>query len=424
MRKHKHPLLQTGFLGFLGTQFLGAFNDNVFKMLVICAAAATLSAEAKKDYIPLASAFFILPYLLFSAFAGYLADRYSKRSVMIATKFAEIAIMCAGALLFWRLAVYPLLAVLFLMGAQSAFFSPAKYGFLPETLSEKHLPSGNGATQLFTFLAIILGGWAGSAMADSCGGNYLIPALVTIAIAVVGTISSFAITRTRLGSRKVKPSFDPLTPHWKTFLELRKDPVLLYCFLGNTFFWFLGALFQSNIPFIVQDELKQSDTMIGYLQAAVALGIGIGSALAGYASKGKIAYRFIIPSGILLSLAAFAFGLAAHSTFLVIILTALLGIAGGFFQIPLTTAIQHRSPQDKRGRYLAAGNALDSISMLLSAAVHWIFLKPLNLSPANVIVALGAIIAIVIAAMWKWMPKEIDTRQKLKLISIPRNTRK
>ncbi len=418
MQTHKYPLLKTGFLGFLGTQFLGAFNDNVFKMLVVCAAAATLPAEAKKDYIPLASALFILPYLLFSAFAGYLADRYSKRTVMIVTKFAEIAIMCAGALLFWRLAVYPLLLVLFLMGAQSAFFSPAKYGFLPETLPEKHLSSGNGATQLFTFLAIILGGWAGSAMADKCGGNYLKPALVTIAIAIAGTLSSFAITRTKPGTRKAKPSFDPLTPHWKTFLELKKDPVLLYCLLGNTYFWFLGALFQSNIPFIVQDELKQSDTMIGYLQAAVALGIGIGSALAGYASKGRIAYRFIIPSGIILSVASIAFGFAAHSTCLVFVLTALLGIAGGFFQIPLTTAIQHRSPQDKRGRYLAAGNALDSISMLLSAAVHWIFLKPLSLSPANVIVALGVITAIVIAAMWKLMPKEIDRR--LKLISLPK----
>ena len=130
----KSPLANTGFAGFIGTQFLGAFNDNIFKMLVICAAAAVLTPEAKRDYIPLASALFILPYLLFSAFAGYLADRFSKRSVMIATKAAEIIIMATGLILFHFNAIYTLLAVLFCMGAQSAFFSPAKYGFLPETL--------------------------------------------------------------------------------------------------------------------------------------------------------------------------------------------------------------------------------------------------------------------------------------------------
>ena len=185
--------------------------------------------------------------------------------------------------------------------------------------------------------------------------------------------------------------------------------MLLYCFLATHSFAFLGALFH-QYP-LLSRRIKAGDTMIGYLQAAVALGIGIGSALRDSVKRqDRLSLYHYLQN--LLSPAAFAFG-PRRLRVLVIILTALLGIAGGFFQIPLTTAIQHRSPQDKRGRYLAAGNALDSISMLLSAAVHWIFLKPLNLSPANVIVALGAIIAIVIAACGNGCTKK-STRPKTK----------
>ncbi|MBP5671234.1 MAG: MFS transporter [Victivallales bacterium] len=403
----KSPLASVGFAGFIGTQFLGAFNDNVFKMLVICAATAVLSPEAKRDYIPLASALFILPYLLFSAFAGYLADRFSKRSVMIATKAAEIIIMLTGGILFKFNAIYALLAVLFCMGAQSAFFSPAKYGFLPETLPPEKLSSGNGATQLFTFLAIILGGWAGSQLSDTYKASFQTAALYPIAVAIAGFIISFLITRTRPGSPHAKPTFDPISPHWRAFAEMRHNKALLFCILGNTYFWFLGALFQANIPFIVQDDLKQGDQMIGYLQGAVALGIGIGSAAAGFLSKGKIAFHFVLPGGLLLAICAIAFGLTSSHVLPVLVITALLGVTGGFYQLPLNTGIQQYSPEDKRGAYLAAGNAIDCISMLLASALHWLLLKPLHLSPGLVIVVLGIITLCVIAALKAFMPDKI-----------------
>lgn len=146
-----------GFIAYLATQFAGAFNDNLFKLLLICFASNLLAGTGHdKIYVPIAGALFILPFLLCSSYAGYLADRFSKKQVMVGTKVAEIVIMLCGLLLFRLQTVNLLLLVLFCMGAQSTFFSPAKYGFLPETLPAAELSRGNGLNQLFTFLAIIL----------------------------------------------------------------------------------------------------------------------------------------------------------------------------------------------------------------------------------------------------------------------------
>ncbi|HOG51896.1 MAG TPA: MFS transporter, partial [Lentisphaeria bacterium] len=209
-----------GFKAFLATQFLGAFNDNVFKLLIICSAMNYLSPEASKSYVPLASGVFILPYLLFSGYAGYLADRFSKRQVMIGTKWLEVVVMLLGWWLFWQGAIYWLLPVLFLMGAQSAFFSPAKYGFLPEVLPEKHLPRGNGATQLFTFLAIIFGGWAGGELSERFKDALQNAAVFCVLVAVLGVVTSYGITKTPPGNRSTRCDIDPLTPHLRTLLEV------------------------------------------------------------------------------------------------------------------------------------------------------------------------------------------------------------
>ncbi len=154
-----------GFWAFIATQFLGAFNDNAFKFLIIGFAMSRLSETASRNYVPMASAMFILPFLVFAGFAGYLSDRFSKKRVMVWTKILEIVIMATGWVFFSQQLEYWLLAVLFVMGAQSTLFSPAKYGFIPETLPERQLSSGNGIVQLFTFLAIIAGGATGPYLA-------------------------------------------------------------------------------------------------------------------------------------------------------------------------------------------------------------------------------------------------------------------
>lgn len=395
-----------GFKSFLATQFLGAFNDNVFKLLIICYALNHLSDSAGKSYIPLASGVFILPYLLFSGYAGYLADRYSKRLVMIGTKWLEVAVMLLGLWLFWLKATYWLLPVLFLMGAQSAFFSPAKYGFLPEVLLESHLPRGNGATQLFTFLAIVLGGWAGGELSQNFQLAPHFAAAVCVAVAVLGVVSSYGITATKAGDRSVRFHFDPITPHLRTLLETRQDQILLLSFLGNTFFWFLGVLFQSNLAMLVKSEMAGTDRLVGFFQGAVALGIGLGSLLCGFSLRGKINSRFVLPAGLTMAALSIALGLSVKSIWLSLAVTGLLGASSGFYQLPLNTILQQRSPNHKRGRYLAAMNALDCVSMLAASAFHWLLLNPCNMQPSNVFVTAGIMTVIVVIALHLAMKKQ------------------
>ena len=391
MAEHRSAdgLLSRGFAFFISTQFLGAFNDNAFKFLIIGFAMSRLTPEGAKDYVPLASSLFILPFLLFSSYAGYLSDRFTKRRVMIWTKVMEVAVMLAGFVFFYYGAIYWLLAVLFLMGAQSTFFSPAKYAYLPETLQEKSLSAANGLLQLFTFLAIIFGGGIGSHLAERYSSCIHYGAIFCVVVAAIGLLTSFGIGQTRPGSPDAACCYDPVRPHWRTLTRLFRDPLLMFSILGCTFFWCAATVIQSNIPIIVRQDIGAGDSAMGYLQAALALGIGVGSALAGALSFGKIAYWFVIPGGCLMGGFLIVCGLFSNNLTTAMVISGLVGTAGGFYQIPLTAAIQQRSPEAIRGASLAACNALDCISMLIGTALHWLLLKPLRLSGGGVLVALG-----------------------------------
>lgn len=403
-------LKSKGFFFFISTQFLGAFNDNAFKFMTIGFAMGMLSEDASRNYLPLASSMFILPFLLFSSYAGFLADRFSKKTVMIWTKVLEVVIMVAGFAMFLEEEPYWLLLVLFTMGAQSTFFSPGKYGYLPETLPDRQLSAGNGYVQLFTFLAIIAGGGIGSHLVERYAGQVHVGAWYCVAVAVVGLLCSFGIGKTKPGNPSTRPSYDPITPHLRTFREIASDRLLLLACLGNTFFWLFGTVVQSNIPIVVKNDLQTSNTVMGYLQAALALGIGVGSALAGCLSKGKIAYHFVIPGGFCVAATALLCGLSSQSLTLSLIASALAGLATGFYQLPLSTTIQKRSPEDKRGSYLAACNALDCISMLVGTGIHWVLLKPLNMSGGGVLVVMSFLVAGFMLVFGKAMKTTLHSR--------------
>ncbi len=408
------PLKSSGFIAYLATQFAGAFNDNLFKLLLICFASNLLAGTGHdKIYVPLAGALFILPFLLCSSYAGYLADRFSKKEVMIGTKVAEIAVMLCGLLLFRLQAVNLLLLVLFCMGAQSTFFSPAKYGFLPETLPSSDLSKGNGLNQLFTFLAIILGSWAGGALSASSGSQPHLAAVWCVVIAIVGTLSSFAITATPPGNPKARFRLDPLTPHWQTFLEMKRDRLLLLSLLGNSYFWFLGALFQLTLVFFAKETLRGDDHLVGYLQASVALGIGFGSVFAGYLSRGKIEYGLILPGGFMTALFALLLGYCGDTRSTAFLFSAGLGFCAGFFQLPLVTSIQKRSPKRCLGRYLGAGNAMDCIAMICASLVQWLLLGVLHFQACTVFACIGFLTLAVLLLMAGKAPTLMQRSQKL-----------
>ncbi len=386
-----------GFWAYLSTLFLGAFNDNVSKILVICYGTAVLGKEsqAANNFLSIASACFILPYLLFSTLSGYLADRYSKRVVMILAKVAEIVIMAVGLWMCYLGAVYGLLLVLFCMGTQSAFFSPAKYGFLPETQPAESLPKANGYTQLWTFLAIIAGGALGGPLSARCGDSPAMGFWFCIAIAVLGTLTSFPITRTAPGQPQLKFTVrDPITPHLKTIREMCADPLLIRGLLGNTYFWFVGTIMQLTLMLLVQNTLKGDDNMVGFLQAAVALGIGVGCVVAGIFSRGTVAYRFVSPAAFALAITAGALAIWGNLVIPAFVLTTVAGFCAGFYTLPLTTALQKRSPEAQRGRCLAAANTLDCISMCLATALLW-GLRTAGCGPRGVIAVIAALTAVV-----------------------------
>lgn len=368
-----------GFSAYVATSFLGAFNDNVSKILVICYATAALgkTSQGASNFLAIASACFILPYLCFSTIAGYLADRFSKRAVMIWSKAAEIAIMLIGLVLAGAGAVYGLLAVLFFMGTQSAFFSPAKYGFLPETQPVERLSRANGCIQLATFVAIIIGGAIGGVLSARSGASIQSGFIFCVIIAVLGTLTSLAITRTIPGQRDLKFRFqDPIRPHIATIREIARDRVFFHALFGKTFFWFLGTLLQLALILLAQNTLHGDDRLVGLLQAAAALGIGAGFAAAGILSRGKIALRFVRPAAFGIIAAGSCLALFGDCMIPAFVFTTLMGFCGGFYALPLDATIQNRAPANRRGQYLAAANALDCISMIAAPVLLWFLRLP------------------------------------------------
>lgn len=385
-----------GFWAFLVTLFLGAFNDNVSKLVIIAFGTSMLPPDSPQAsfFVSLGGMVFILPYLLFSSVAGALADRFSKKSVMVWTKVWEVVVMVLGFLAAYAGNAYLMLVVLFGMGAQSAFFSPAKYGFLPETQPAERLSQANGATQMWTFLAIILGGWGGGALSHAVGKEHLpLGMLACVAVALLGTATSFAITPTPPGRKEApKPSLDPLTPHFKTlFRDARRDnPVLLASILGNSLFWLLGTMAQLNLFLLAKNTLKVNDQVMGRLLAALGVGIGTGCVLAGRLLRREKPFALVPLGGMMLVVSLLGTGILGDRLPWAFCLVVLAGFSSGLYMLPLTTAIQRLSPPAERGRYLAASSASDCVGMIFGSGALGL-LGLLKFTPLGVLRFMGVL---------------------------------
>ncbi len=298
-----------GFWALIVTQFQGAFSDNVVKNLVVFVAlfGATMTLAEKNSYGEFMTGVFSLPFILFSMAGGFLADRFSKRSVMLGVKMFELLIMSLVLLGLWKWNKNLLLAGVFLMGTHSAFFGPSKYGSLPELLPEKKLSWGNGILELGTFMAIILGTVAAAAMSQQFHGRQWLSGVVLIALAVIGFFSCLGITK--LPAANPQKNFNWFFPAeiWRQLRVMRGDRPLWLALAGNTYFGFLGMLLLLNLFFYGSETLHVDEMHIGLLNVALALGIGLGSVAAGFLSGGKIEYG-LVPLG--------AFGLSIFSAWL------------------------------------------------------------------------------------------------------------
>ncbi|MGA2245677.1 MAG: MFS transporter, partial [Verrucomicrobiota bacterium] len=393
-----------GFWALIVTQFQGAFSDNVLKNLVVFVAlfGTSMTMAEKNSYGETMGALFSLPFILFSMAGGFLADRFSKRSVMLGVKIFELFIMTLVFAGLWSWNKYLLLAGVFLMGTHSAIFGPSKYGSLPELLPERRLSWGNGVLELGTFMAIILGTVAAAQMSEAFRGRQWMSGAVLVALALIGFSSCLAITKVPAASPQKR--FNPNFPAeiWRQLRAMRGDRPLWLALAGNTYFNFLGMLLLLNLFFYGSETLQVTEIHIGYLNVALALGIGLGSLAAGYLSGGKIEYG-LVPLG--------AFGLSMCSAWLAwptvtlqesYLLLGLLGFAGGFFIVPVAALLQHHPSRGNKGQVQATANWLAFVGVFLASGAHWLLAQELSLTPrgifliGGILTLLGAIYVLVL----------------------------
>jgi acyl-[acyl-carrier-protein]-phospholipid O-acyltransferase / long-chain-fatty-acid--[acyl-carrier-protein] ligase len=381
-----------GFWSLIATQFQGAFNDTALKNLVIFLILATGHRQSDREDLELAvGALFSIPFILFSMTAGYLADRYSKRTVAIATKILEIGIMVLALTGLARHNLVMELTAVFLLSTQAAFFSPSKYGLLPELLPQRLLSWGNGVLELGTFVAIILGSVAAGVMSDVFKGRHGWSGLVLLSFAAVGCLLSLGISRVPAADPSRKFNFNMFGELFGELAAIRRDRALWLAVVGNTYFWFLAALLQFNIFIYGKDILKISDTQGGLLQVAVAIGIGLGSLAAGYLSGNQIEYG-LIPLGSV-GLTLFSAALAFHGLpfYGVLSLLAALGFFAGFFAVPIAALIQHRPDETRKGKVLGVANLVSFVGVLGASVVYFLLQRQLHWQPPTVF--LGTAIA-------------------------------
>ncbi|MDA1053143.1 MAG: MFS transporter [Planctomycetota bacterium] len=423
------PLLSDrSFIGMTATQFLGAFNDNLFKQLMLLLAIPVgAAASLEQDQQAVATIVFALPFILFSGYAGFLSDRYSKRRVIVLSKVAEIVVMLLGLFAFASFATVGyqgLLVVLFLMGMQSAFFGPGKYGILPEMLPKEQLPRANGIILMTTFLAIIFGTAAAGFLGDNFIDEMAAPewraiglwkgSLICVVIAVAGTLTSLWIRRLGPAKPKLTLELDSLVIPAATRRLLAVDRPLLLALFASCVFWLVAgiAIQAVNSLGLVQLGLDKFQTSV--LTASIGLGISIGAVIAGRLSHGRAEFRIVrvglwglvLFLGILsLSHADGTHGLGFQGS---IVFLPLLGVAAGFFAIPVQVFIQDRPPKDQKGRMIAVMNFVNFIAILLSGVLYGLFDRIVQWQgwPRSAIFAMMAAIVLPLAILYR--PKNQD----------------
>ncbi len=384
------------------TQFQGAFSDNVHKMLITFLILGLALPKQQQDWLVLwVGVLFALPFVLFSMTGGWLANRYSKRSVTIGVKVLEIAVM-ALATVGLALVNLPLLLVcVFLMSFQSALFGPSKYGLLPELLNEAELSWGNGVLQMGTNVAVLLGTVAAGFLADWFAGRQVWSGVVLVGLAAAGTVSSLGISRTPAVEPRARLRVNFLGDLFDQLRYIRSDRALALAMLGNMYFSFLGSMLIINVTMYGQEILALSFRQNSLLQTAIAVGVGVGALAAGYLSGRKIEYG-LVPLGAI-GLTALCALLAAPGLAMreVVLRLALAGFFGGFFVVPIGALLQHRPVPERKAGVLGAANLLSFVGVMLGFAVNYA-LRRGGLTPPQVFMA-GAVMTLAGTAYVVWL---------------------
>lgn len=385
-----HLLTERRFWPLFWTQFLGAFNDNLFKnalVILIAYRSMTLLGISSATIVVACAGIFIFPFFLFSATAGQLADHYPKWILMRWVKVWEICVMVLAGVGFATDNLALLLTVLFLMGMQSTFFGPAKYAILPELLDDETLVGGNALVAMATFLAILLGTITGGLVV--AGGERWVSrlGLMVVAVAVLGFVTSIFIKKLPAANPDLPVSLNPVKPTVEILRLTRSVRPVFLSVLAISWFWFLGASFLSLLPNFCKDVLVGGETVVTLTLATFCVGIGTGSMLCERLSRRQLelglvplgsigisifaidlafsGWRFVAPAdGAMLSVAEF---LRQPGGIHVLIDLFMIAVFSGFYTVPLMTFIQQRSAGIVRSRVIAGNNILNALLMVLSS---------------------------------------------------------
>ena len=412
------------FLPFFVTQALGALNDNLFKQSLILAILYKLNIEGDRGiWVNLCALLFIVPFFLFSALAGQFGEKYAKDRLIRLIKLGEIAIMVVAAIGFAFDHLALMLVALFAMGTHSAMFGPVKYSILPQTLRPEELVGGNGLVEMGTFLAILAGTIGAGIMLSS--GNYtVIVSLVIIAVAVLGYLASRAIPSAPADTPQLRLNWNIFSESWATLrLGLNQTPAVSRSVVGNSWFWFVGAIYLTQIPAYAKDWLSGDETVVTLILTVFSVGIALGSLLCEKLSGRKVEIG-LVPFG---SFGLTVFGLLLwwHSgqmpqniqandwlgvlgfsqAWWVLLDILGLGVFGGFYIVPLYALIQSRTSESERARVIAANNILNALFMVVSALVTILLLSVAGLTIPELFLVVSLMNIAVNAYIFKIVPE-------------------
>ena len=376
------------FLPFFCTQFLGAFNDNVYKnalIILLAFHAATLTTVSSGTLVNLCAGLFILPFFLFSATAGQLADKYDKARIIRYVKLFEIGIMVVGAAGFLQQNLTLLILALFLMGLHSTIFGPVKYSILPQHLTVDELVGGNGLVETGTFLAILLGTVVGGVLIAQEHSATLV-SIAVIAIACAGYFTSRAVPGAPPAAPDLKINWNPLTETWANLQFTRRNRGVFLSVLGISWFWFYGATLLAQFPNFCKDVLGGDEHVATLMLTTFSVGVGAGSLLCERLSGRKVEIGLVPFGSIGLTLFALdlyfasptaavqhtigaAQFLAQPANWRILFDLVMIGMFGGFYIVPLYALIQSRAERSHQSRIIAGNNILNALFMVCSAAM-------------------------------------------------------
>jgi 1-acyl-sn-glycerol-3-phosphate acyltransferase len=380
-------LIERRFAPFFVAQALAAFNDNLFKNVLVLL--ATFKTSEYTTMPPallanLAAGLFILPYVLFSGVAGQLADRYDQTQVLKVVKATEIAIMCVAAVGFWQHDIVILLAALFLMGVHSTFFAPAKYGYLPQVLRSHEIVGGNGMVEMGTFLAILLGTLVAGLLGEHGHLGWIIGA--TLGVAVIGFIASLGIPKLAPTDQTVKVDWNLWTSSVSNIKVARESRVVFLAILGISWFWFYGAIVLAQLPTYTKSVINGNEDVVTMMLVLFSAGVGLGSLLCERMSGHKVEIG-LVPFGSI-GLTVFAVDLffatplapamqplspgeflALPGGYRMAADMALIGLFGGFYIVPLYSLVQQTASKQVMSRVISTNNILNAVFMVVAAGL-------------------------------------------------------